>query len=69
MIQEATCLSQTGTYPHLTYLLSLREGVDTFLLVGERGRGRTAGQARRFGVKNGITSRKRVLFSTEREEL
>ena len=56
MRQVATCFSQKGTYRHLTYLLSLRERVDTFLLVGERGRGRTAGSVRRFGVKNGITT-------------
>jgi hypothetical protein len=43
MIRVAICLSQKASYPHLTYLMSLTERVYTFLLVGERGRGRTAG--------------------------
>lgn len=36
MRQVATCLSQTVTSPHLTYLMELPERVDPFLLVGER---------------------------------
>ena len=68
MRQEAKCLSEKVTYPHLTYLMSLTDSVYTFLLVGERGRVRTAGYARRFRVQNGITTG-RGYFSRQKGKI